>query len=121
MNELFEVLKKIALLIFGPYLMKAKTRGAICYMEGVETARRLVVAGCIVVICLIVLSFSLILIPVALCEFMPWTSTVKAWVALLFGVVYVLGALMTLAFLLSEKRWMKLSRAREYLEKVTMK
>jgi hypothetical protein len=49
---------------------------------------------------------------------MPWAPEVKAGVAILFGLVYLLGSLAVLASVLSEKRWLKISRAKEMLEKV---
>jgi len=117
MNELVAALEEAARLYWRRYLALAKFRGAVYYMEGVQSVRRLFIFACLLGVCVRLFVLGLILIPVALCLYMPWTPEVKAGVAILSGLVYLAGSLAILSLLLSERQWLKVSRAREFFEK----
>lgn len=117
MNELVATLEKLARLYWEQYLTRAKIRGAIYYMEGVQSVRHLFLFACVLGVCIRVFALGLILIPVALCLYMPWTPEVKAGVVILSGLIYLGGSLAILAHLLSEQQWLKVSRAKEFLER----
>jgi uncharacterized membrane protein len=63
------------------------------------------------VFCLAVMAGGAIMMPLSLCLFMPWEPQTKAFVACAFGVVYIVGALIVAIGLMSEKRWMRITRA----------
>jgi hypothetical protein len=66
---------------------------------------------CLLVVSAVVLACGFLMIPVALCLFMPWTPETRAIVAVAFGAAHLLVPLVAMIVLFSEKRWMKTSRA----------
>jgi hypothetical protein len=113
-----DILMKIVRAYWGRHLTRVKLQGAIYYAEGVRGVRSFCLLLCLAGACVVLITFGLLLIPVALCLYMPWTPEVKAGVALLFGVGYALGALAFLAALFSESRWMRMSGAKALLARV---
>jgi protein-S-isoprenylcysteine O-methyltransferase Ste14 len=88
-----------------------KIESAIVYLNLIKGTRGLARILCMLVVSVIVLACGFLLIPVALCLFMPWDPRTKAIVAAAFGAAYVIFPLIALTVLLSEKRWMKASKA----------
>ena len=122
MNDAFiKTLKGIATLFWGSCLTRAKIRGAVYYLQGVRTARRFFLLLCLAAVCIAVLAVGMALLPLALYLFLPWTPGAKAIMILFFGMAYVTIPLVVLTRLLSEKYWMKLSRAEKILEKASKK
>jgi hypothetical protein len=62
-----------------------------------------------------------VLMPLALCLFMPWQPQTKALVACAFGAVYLLAPLIVAIVLMSEKRWMRMTRAGKLMKHVLSK
>ncbi|MGB5105608.1 MAG: hypothetical protein WBP42_02730, partial [Candidatus Zixiibacteriota bacterium] len=58
---------------------------------------------------------------VALCVFTAWDPSTKLMVALLFALIYIAVPLILLLSLMSEKRWMKIFRTNELIDKVMRK
>ena len=94
-----------------------KVEATIVYVNGVKTARRVIILLCLLIFCTIILACGFILIPIALCLYMPWTPETKATVAIIFGAVYVLIPVLVMSGLLSQKRWMKMTGANEMVKK----
>lgn len=93
-----------------------KIQGAIGYVNLVKHTRHLTMAFCLLVFCGVVFAFGLLMIPVALCLFMPWTPETKAIVGVSFGAAYIIIPLIVMMALFSEKRWMKGSKADEIMK-----
>jgi len=93
-----------------------KIQAAIAYLNLIKGARRMTVIFCLLVVCVVVLACGFLLIPVALCLFMPWTGQTKAIVAASIGAAYIIIPLIAMMVLFSEKRWMKASRADKLLK-----
>jgi hypothetical protein len=88
-----------------------RVQGAIAYLKLIRGTRRMALLMCLLVLCFIVLGCGFLLVPVALCLFMPWAPETKAIVAASVGAAYVIIPLIVVLVLFSEKRWMKASRA----------
>ena len=95
-----------------------KIRAAICYVNGIKVARRLFILWCALVFCLVLLAIGLGLIPLALCLYMPWTPQTKAMVAIAFGLVYIVVPLLVMINVFSQKRWMKISGAKDLVDDI---
>jgi hypothetical protein len=93
-----------------------KIQAAIVYLNFIKGARRLTMLFCLLVLCVVILACGFLLIPVALCLFMPWAPETKAIVAASFGAAYIIIPLIVVMALFSEKRWMKASKADKLLK-----
>jgi len=116
-KALCDIVEKIVRTSWGHYLRRVELLGAIYYAEGVRGVRSFCLLLCVAGACVVIFTFGLLLIPVALCFYMPWPPEIKAGVAMLFGLGYALGALAVLAALFSESRWMRMSGAKALLAK----
>lgn len=99
-----------------PVLRRARIRAVIYYLESIKTARQVVLVMAAVMLCFVIIAGGAILIPVALCLFMPWPPMTKALVAGAFGAVYIAVPLVVALVLMSEQRWMRLTRANELMK-----
>jgi hypothetical protein len=88
-----------------------KIQTAIAYLNLIKGTRRLTIILCLLVLSFVVLACGFLLVPVALCLFMPWTAETKTIVAASFGAAYIVIPLIAVMALFSEKRWMKATRA----------
>ena len=93
-----------------------KIQSAIVYLNVLKGTRRLTVLICLLVLCVVVFACGFLLIPVALCLFMPWAPQIKAIVAAAFGAAYIIIPLIAAMALFSEKRWMRASKADKLLQ-----
>jgi len=112
------VLEGVVRSYWDQYVSRVKLQGAIYYAEAVLGVRSLFIFFCLAAACIVVFASGLLLIPLALCFYMPWPPDVKAVVAMLFGLGYALGALALLAAICSEKRWLKASGAKALMTRV---
>jgi hypothetical protein len=101
-----------------PSLTMIKLRVAIYYLEGVKSARNILIIVCLIVFAITIIGAGLVMIPMALLLFMPWSPTAKAVVGIVIGAVYLLAPIIALISLLSEKRWMRLTGATDILRKL---
>lgn len=101
-----------------PTIQILKVRAAILYLEGVKSARQILILICLLVFVITLIGAGLVLIPLALLLFMPWAPETKAIVGLVIGFLYLLIPSVALISLLSEKRWMKLTGANNVLKKL---
>jgi hypothetical protein len=104
-----------------PSLRRAKIRGVIYYLEMIQTARKAVIGFAGLVFCFVIMAGGAVLMPLALCLFMPWQPQTKAWVAFAFGAVYLVAPLIVVIVLMSEKRWMRLTKGHVLLKDVLSK
>jgi len=88
-----------------------KIHAAIVSLNLIKGARRLTVIFCLLVLSIVMLACGFLLIPVALCLFMPWSPETKTIVAASIGAAYIFIPLIVVLALSSEKRWMKASGA----------
>jgi hypothetical protein len=72
----------------------------------------------VLVFCAALLACGFLLVPIALLFFMPWGPHTKAIVGIIIGAAYVLVPVIVASVLLSEKRWLRISRADELLRSV---
>lgn len=93
-----------------------KIQAAIVYLNFIKGTRRMTMLFCILVLCVVILACGFLLIPLALCLFMPWTPETKAIVAASFGAGYIIIPLIVVMVLFSGKRWMKASMADKLLK-----
>lgn len=101
-----------------PAIRMLKLRAAIYYLEGIKSARRVLLLLCLLIFVITLIGAGLVLVPIALLLFMPWDPQTKAIVGLAIGLVYLLVPAIALISLLSEKRWMRLTGANEILKKL---
>lgn len=122
MNKILGLVLRMAFraLVESP-LRRAKIRAVIYYLEMIRTARQVVMILGALLFCVVIMAGGAILIPVSLCLFMPWQPETKALVACAFGVVYVVAPLIVAMVLMSEKRWMRITRADKLLKDVLSK
>lgn len=122
MNALFQgFLDWIKQTYLEPTLRLLKVRVAIYYLEGIKTARQILILLCLLIFVITLIGAGLVLIPVALLLFMPWAPETKALVGLAVGLVYLLIPVVALFSLLSEKRWLKLTGTNDVLNKLLNK
>jgi hypothetical protein len=95
---------------FGASADAIKLRLAIGYLKLVKNSRNLVIQMALLIFFIVILSFGFILIPVSLCLYMPWNTTVKAIVSLSFGLLYTIVPMIALMVAFSEKRWLSTSK-----------
>lgn len=107
------ILKGLASSYLESLVELAKIRAAVCYVNGVKVIRRLFLLWCALIFCLMLLATGFLLIPIALCFYMPWTPQTKAIVAISFGLVYVIVPFLVMINVFSQKRWMRISGAND--------
>ena len=112
MNKLIGPILRMAFnALVEPCLRRAKIRAVIYYLEMIQAARKSVIILGALIFCFVIMAVGAVLIPLALCLFMPWQPQTKALVACTFGAVYLLAPLIVAIVLMSEKRWMRMTRA----------
>ena len=101
-----------------PLIRAVKVQAAIVYLEGIKGARRILILLCLLTFIITLIGAGFVLIPLALLFFMPWEPQTKAIVGIAIGAAYLLVPLVGIVFVLSEKRWMTLTGARDTLNKL---
>jgi hypothetical protein len=94
-----------------PPLRRIRIRAVVHYLEAIRTVRRALIDLGAFMFCLAIIAGGAVLMPLALCLFMPWQPQTKALVACAFGVVYIVAPLIVAIALMSEKRWMRITHA----------
>jgi hypothetical protein len=92
-----------------------KIDAAITYLNIIKGTRRMAILFCLMVLFVALFTGGFLLIPVALCLFMPWPPETRVIVAASFGSAYILIPLIVVMALFSQKRWMRTSRADKLL------
>jgi hypothetical protein len=101
-----------------PLIKLLKAKAAVAYLEGIKGARRFLILFCLLIFIVTLIGAGLVLIPVALLLFMPWEPQTKAIVGIVVGAVYLLVPLVGIFLVLSEKRWLAVTGARDTLDKL---
>lgn len=114
-HTIIDRLKKVYL---DPLIRMLKTKAAVVYLEGIKGARRVLILLCLMTFIITLIGAGFVLIPLALLIFMPWEPQTKAIVGIAVGAVYLLVPLVGIGFVLSEKRWMAVTGARDTLNKL---
>lgn len=119
MNKLFGSFLQIVYSAFvAPSIRRVKIRAVMYYLETIRSARHAVITLGVLAFCMAMMAGGAVLVPLALCLFMPWQPLTKALVACAFGAVYITVPLAVAIVLMSEKRWMRLTRADALLKNV---
>ena len=95
-----------------------KIRAAITYLGIIKSARRFVIMIAVAIFCAVIVACGFLLVPIALLLFMPWSAHTKAIVGIAIGAAYILIPLGVASTLLSEKRWLRITRADALLRSV---
>lgn len=94
MNILSRLLRELIRILLGRLietrLELAKAEAAIAYLKAVRAARLIFIGMSIRLFCMVLIAGGLILVPIALCWFMPWENTTKAVILIVVGGAYVL-------------------------------
>ncbi|MBI3253016.1 MAG: hypothetical protein HYZ52_06905 [Candidatus Omnitrophica bacterium] len=99
----------------------AKLRAATIYIRAVKALREQCVAICILLVCLMVIGFSLVFVPLAFIVMLPLGSGLKALAVLGWGLFCLAVAAGVSSRYLSEKKWLELSGSRGLLDKIVDK
>lgn len=101
-----------------PLVQLLKAQAAIVFLEGVKGVRRVLIVLCLLIFIITLIGAGFVLIPVALLVFMPWDEQTKAIVGIVIGAVYLLVPLAGILLILPEKRWMEITGARDFIQKL---
>ena len=101
-----------------PLMRRLKAQAAIVYLEGIKGARRILILFCLLIFIVTLIGAGFDLITVALLLFLPWEPQTKAIVGIALGAAYLLVPLVGIVIVLSEKRWMAITGARDTLNKL---
>ncbi len=99
----------------------ARAELVIALIRALGGLRKLIVLLSLWVFLLMLLAGGLVIVPVALCVYMPWAPETKLIVLLSFAAVYIGVPLIALMSVLSERRWLKLFKVDELVAKVVRK
>ena len=101
-----------------PLLKLLTLEVAICYLQGIKCAHRMVLLTCMLVCAITLIGAGMVLVPLALLLFAPWEPVTKVIVGVCVGAAYLIVPAIALILLLSEKRWMRLTGASGLLQKL---
>jgi len=107
MNYWSEVLWRLLDSKLKTSLYLAKIQAAIVYLKFIKSARHLTMLFFLLAVCAVVLACGFLLVPVALCLFMPWAPLTKAIVAASFGAAYIIIPSIVVLVMFSQKRWLR--------------
>lgn len=106
MNTLLSAALGMAMDIFvRPRVRLAKVRLALQSLKTLKAVRKGVLAVSGLMFLTAVAAAGMIMIPMALCLFMPWTQTTRLVVALVVGALYIAVPITLVLAFLSERRW----------------
>ena len=108
-------------MLVGSSVRRVKIRAVMYYIESIRTVRETIAIVAVLMFCILIMAGGALLIPLSLCLFMPWSPTTKAIVASAFGIVYLAAPLLLASTLMSEKRWMAMTRADALMKDVLSK
>lgn len=122
MNKLLSVLVDVAMDIFvRPRTKLALMRAALADIETVKSLRQGLFALCGLLLVAVITGAGVVLIPVALCLFMPWEPSTRLWVAMVFAIVYLAVPVILASMLLSERRWMRIFHVDDLIREISAK
>lgn len=92
----------------------AKLAATAGYVQGVKIVRKHSLFLFLVILCMIMLSVTLIATPIALVALAPWSVRAKILSVLGLGLAYAILSLVFIQRLFSEKTWMRFSGASDH-------
>jgi hypothetical protein len=92
-----------------------RIKAAITYLSVIRGVRRFVIVIVAAVFCAVIVACGFLLVPIALLIFMPWEPHTKAIVGISIGAAYILVPVIAASVMLSEKRWLRMSRVNDLL------
>lgn len=95
----------------------AKIKAATYYAEGMRVLRKQFILLLSLIFCLLLTCVSLVVIPTAIIALMPWTRELKLLSVAIYGVFVLLAPVAALLYVLSEKKWLEMTKSNEFLEK----
>ena len=98
-----------------------KLEAAACYVRGVQLLRGQILLLAAILFLVATAAVSVIVVPLVWLALAPWPAEVKLWLVVLLGILDIGLPLGILAHLLSEKKWMALSKSDELMESVMKK
>jgi hypothetical protein len=116
MRIIGEVLRRLIGTEIEASVSLAKIGTAIVALNVVKGARRVAMLVCLLILFVVMLACGFLLVPVALCLFMPWSPETKTIVAVSIGAAYLIIPALAIAVLFSQKKWMKASGANKLLK-----
>lgn len=118
-------LKGLLFALAGKYIQTAidvvKVEIAMAIIRAIGGIRRLLIILSLWAFMLVLIAAGLVMIPVALCIYMPWAPETKLIVMLVFAALYIGLPLIALLTLLSERRWMQMFKVNDLIERVMRK
>ena len=94
-------------------LLKVET--AIAYLNIIKGTRRFFIILALLLFCAVVFACGFLIIPIVLLLFMCWDPQTKVIVGIIIGAAYIFAPIIVGSTLLSQKRWMRMSRAKDLL------
>jgi uncharacterized membrane protein YqjE len=95
-----------------------RARAAVVFLEGVKGVRRVLIVLCLLTFIITLIGAGFVLIPLAILVLMPWDPQTRAIVGIVIGVVYLLVPLAGILLILPEKRWMAITGAQDFADKL---
>lgn len=96
----------------------ARITAASYYLQAVKLLRQAAITLFCVTLASVVFAVAVVVVPVVLVLMSPLSATAKWWTVAGLGVLDAAAALVYLSFLFSEDRWMKLTKAQEFVEQI---
>jgi hypothetical protein len=121
MGIISEIIRRLIGSEIDTSIALVKIEAAIVSLNIVRGTRRVAILACLLVFCAILFACGFLLVPIALCLFMPWAPETKAIVLAGFGAAYILLPLIAAMVLMSERRWMKASKADQLVKEALKK
>jgi len=119
LNTIFQgLLDWLSRTYVDPLIRVLKVKAAVFYLEGVKGARRVLILLCLLIFVITLIGAGFVLIPISLLIFAPWEPQTKAIVGIAVGTVYLLVPLAAVLLVLTEKRWMEVTGAQDFVKKL---
>ena len=96
----------------------ARLTAASYYIQGVKALRKAAITLFLVTLATVVFSMAVVVVPVAVVLVSPWAWPQKVIAVLALGLLDAGAALVFLAHLFSEERWMKITKSQEFVDKI---
>ena len=90
---------------------------ATCYVKGVQAARRGLLSYLGLCLMRFALGFGFLLLHAGLLLYLPWSTREKGVLLLILGGIYIAAGAVALTLFLSQRAWMKATRADEIVER----
>ena len=89
------------------------------YTQSIKLLRKAAITLFLVTLASVVFAVAVVIVPLVAVLISPWTGAQKLAGVLFLGVADVSVALLYLANLFSEERWMKLTKSQEFIDQIT--